>query len=64
MQEAWDRWKLTVINWTDICEGKWTRMRNMQKSVIDYGLIQESCELRIKWMEIDIGVAYRKLVEC
>ena len=53
MQEAWERWKLTVINWTDKCEGKWTRMRNMQKSVIDYGLIQESCESRIKWMKID-----------
>ena len=45
--------KLSVLNNSIRCEGRWTRIQNDQKSIIDYGIIREEDEDSIVQVTID-----------
>ena len=44
---------MTILNDTDRCEGKWTRIQNNCKSRLDYVIACESAQDSLQWMTID-----------
>ena len=45
--------KLTILNTTKECKGKWTREQNENKSIIDYGIVKKKNERDTKEVIID-----------
>ena len=52
LKEAWDKWGLILVNRSEKCQGRWTRMRGESKSEIDFVLIEEGCVERVNRMTI------------
>jgi len=44
------RLNMTIMNETDTCQGRWTRIQGENKSRLDYVI---ACETSVKWMQID-----------